>query len=116
MKLLIQAVWQVKRVSPDDLTERDLARLSQRSFYRRRCLLGPRASIWLIRIYRALFAKNKLASTRWALIFGAGKAQATCVAVGFTDILRSAQIWLNQPVPDGDRPLDRALAGGGQAG
>ena len=67
--------------------------------------------------YRALPAENKLASTRWALILlGPEKPKQLCVAVGFTDILRSAQIWLTQPVPDGDRPLDRALAGWGQAG
>jgi len=47
---------------------------------------------------------------------GPEKPKQLCVAVGFTDILRFAQIWLNRPVPDGDRPLDRALAGGGQAG
>ena len=45
--------------------------------------------------YRALPAENKLASTRWALILlGPEKPKQLCVAVGFTDILRSAQIWL----------------------
>ena len=64
-----------------------------------------------------MLAKNKLASTRRALILlGPEKPKQLCVAVGFTDILRSAQIWLTQPVPDGERPLDRALAGGGQVG
>ena len=45
------------------------------------------------------------------------KPKQVSVGVGCTDVLRSAQIWLNHPVPDGDRPLDRALAaGGGQVG
>ena len=73
--------------------------------------------IWLIGSYRALPAENKLASTRRTLIIlGPEKPKQVSVAVCFTDILRSAQIWLNKPVPDGDRPMDGDLAGGGQAG